>query len=165
MVTSEVVESSEQEFSIPWGGILGGLALGMVLIFAIRMKNTPKDDKEKKKKSKKSPKKDEKVEVACPSCDRRLNVPRTYSGGVRCPECETKFEVEGESENDEEKEQISSASSLEKPSDETEQLWSSSSDDILGCPKCARKLKVPYDKRPAKAKCPACQTIFEARAE
>ena len=165
MVTSEVVESSEGEFSIPWGGILGGLALGMVLIFAIRIKNTPKGDKENKKKPKKSPKKDEKVEVACPSCDRRLNVPRTYSGGVRCPECETKFDVEGESEIDEEKEQVSSDSPAVKPSDETEQLWSSSSDDILSCPKCARKLKVPYDKRPAKAKCPACQTIFEARAE
>ena len=44
-------------------------------------------------------------------------------------------------------------------------LWSSSDNDILGCPKCARKLKVPYEKRPAKARCPACETIFEARAE
>ena len=164
MVTSESVESSSEEFSIPWGGILGGLALGMVLIFAIRVKNTPKDEKEKKTKTKKSPKKDEKVEVACPNCDRRLNVPRTYSGGVRCPECETKFDVEGESDSDEENEEFSSNSSAEKTSDETEQLWSSSNDDILGCPKCARKLKVPYDRRPAKAKCPACQTIFEARA-
>ena len=95
MVTSEVVESSEEDFSIPWGGILGGLALGMVLIFAIRIKTSPKDEKDKKKKVKSSPKKDEKVEVACPTCDRRLNVPRTYTGGVRCPECETKFDVEG----------------------------------------------------------------------
>jgi hypothetical protein len=164
MVTSEVVESSSEEFSIPWGGILGGLALGMVLIFAIRIKNTPKDEKEKKKTSKKSPKKDEKVEVSCPTCDRRLNVPRTYSGGVRCPECETKFDVEGESESEEQDEHVTPKSSKEETGDDTEQLWSSSDDDILGCPKCARKLKVPYDRRPAKAKCPACQTIFEARA-
>ena len=165
MVSSEVVESSVDDFSIPWGGILGGLALGMVLIFAIRIKNSPKEEKEKKKKSKKSPKKDEKVEVSCPTCDRRLNVPRTYSGGVRCPECETKFDVEGESEDEEEEEKEASESSDDDTSDESEQLWSSSSDDILGCPKCARKLKVPYERRPAKAKCPACQTIFEARAE
>ena len=165
MVTSESVESQGEDFSIPWGGILGGLVIGMVLIFAIRIKNSPKDEKEKKKKAKKVQKKDEKVEVSCPTCDRRLNVPRTYTGGVRCPECETKFDVEGESESDEENNQISSDSSKESTSDESEQLWSSSSDDILGCPKCARKLKVPYDKRPAKAKCPACQTIFEARAD
>ncbi|MAX45319.1 MAG: hypothetical protein CMB24_00805 [Euryarchaeota archaeon] len=165
MVTSEVVESSEEEFSIPWGGILGGLALGMVLIFAIRIKTSPKDEKDKKKKVKKSPKKDEKVEVACPTCDRRLNVPRTYTGGVRCPECETKFDVEGESETDEDLEETSKKEAVEDNQNETESLWSSSSDDILGCPKCARKLKVPYDRRPAKAKCPACQTIFEARAK
>ena len=30
MVSSEKVEASEDDFSIPWGGILGGLALGMV---------------------------------------------------------------------------------------------------------------------------------------
>ena len=165
MIMSESVESSGEDFSIPWGGILGGLVIGMVLIFAIRIKNSPKDEKEKKKKTKKVQKKDEKVEVSCPTCDRRLNVPRTYTGGVRCPECETKFDVEGESESDEEEKKISSDSFEENTVDESEQLWSSSSDDILGCPKCARKLKVPYDKRPAKAKCPACQTIFEARAD
>ena len=165
MISSEVVESSGEGFSIPWGGILGGLVLGMVLIFVIRIKNSPKDEKVKKKKDKKSHKKDEKVEVACPSCDRRLNVPRTYSGGVRCPECDTKFDVEGESEDDDDSEEPSIGESDSKEEIETEQLWSSSKDDILACPKCARKLKVPYERRPAKAKCPACQTIFEARAE
>jgi uncharacterized paraquat-inducible protein A len=49
--------------------------------------------------------------------------------------------------------------------DSNEVLWSSSDNDILGCPKCTRKLKVPLDRRPAKARCPACETIFEARAE
>ena len=43
-------------------------------------------------------------------------------------------------------------SSAEETSDETEQLWSSSSDDILGCPKCARKLKVPYDREACESK-------------
>ena len=57
--------------------------------------------------------------------------------------------------------------SQEKSEDDNrnEVLWSSSDNDILGCPKCARKLKVPFDRRPAKARCPACETIFEARAE
>ena len=132
----------------------------MVIIFAIRIKNSPKKDStEKKSKSEKSAAKDEKVEVACPSCDRRLRVPSTYSGGVKCPECEIRFDVEA-------KEETSEPESNEedgKPS--AEPLWSSSDNDILGCPKCARKLKVPYEKRPAKARCPACETIFEARAE
>ena len=160
MITSEVIEADEEDFVIPWGGILGGLVAGMVLIFAIRLKNTPKSDKKvEKKKTKKKTSTDEKVEVACPSCDRRLRVPSTYSGGVRCPECETKFDVEGSQEEDSEEEEESSP---EEPVEEKD-LWAASDNDILGCPKCARNLKVPYDRRPAKARCPACETIFEAR--
>ena len=161
MVSSEKVEASEDDFSIPWGGILGGLALGMVLIFAVRIKNSPPRDKDKKSKSpkKSATKTNEKVEVACPSCDRRLRVPNDYTGSVRCPECETKFDVEAEEEPEDEVQ--------EDPNDQVEKeddtLWSASDNDILGCPKCTRKLKVPFDRRPAKARCPACETIFEAR--
>ena len=38
-----------------------------------------------------------------------------------------------------------------------------SDNDILSCPKCTRKLKVPYERRPAKARCPSYVTVFEAR--
>lgn len=166
MIKSDSVESEEEEFTIPWGGILGGLAVGMVLIFAVRIKNSPsKEKKEKKKSVKKSQSKDEKVEVACPSCDRRLRVPSTYSGGVRCPECETRFDVKGEEKVEPESDESTTDVSEDDNNSTSEDLWSSSSDDILGCPKCSRKLKVPYDRRPAKARCPACETIFEARAD
>jgi hypothetical protein len=164
LVNSEKVESEDEGVEIPWGGILGGLALGMVVIFAVRIKNSP--TKEKKEKTPKSTKasttaKEEKIEVACPTCDRRLRVPYTYTGAVRCPECETKFDVEAKVETpiSEEKQ------TQEEESTPSQDLFSSSDNDILGCPKCTRKLKVPYDKRPAKARCPACSTIFEARKE
>ena len=161
MVTSENVETEEEEFSMPWGGILGGLALGMVLIFLIRMKNSPAKDKTEKKSqpTKKKKSAEEKVEVACPKCERKLRVPSTYSGSVRCPECETKFEVEAKSEPQQEVQNKVD----EKPEQDSSAQWSSSDNDILQCPKCTRKLKVPYDRRPAKARCPACETIFEAR--
>ena len=161
LVNSEKVESEDESFEIPWGGILGGLALGMVAIFAVRIKNSPASEKKEKtpKSTKASTSKEEKIEVACPTCDRRLRVPNTYTGAVRCPECETKFDVEAKVETPapEEKQQQE-----EKPTP-SQDLFSSSDNDILGCPKCTRKLKVPYDKRPAKARCPACSTIFEAR--
>ena len=165
LITSEKVEIEEDGITIPWGGIFGGLALGMVIIFAIRIKNSPsKEKKEKTTKPSKSGKtKEEKIEVACPSCDRRLRVPRTYSGAVRCPECETKFDVEGESE-EQPKVQNQNEEKQEKKT-ETQDLFSSSDNDILACPKCTRKLKVPYERRPAKARCPACSTVFEARKD
>ena len=128
--------------------------------FAIRIKNSPKKETvSKKKETKKVEPTDEKVEVACPACDRRLRVPITYNGGVRCPECETRFDVEAEVQETEESD---TEAIPEQPDD---QLWAASDNDILGCPKCTRKLKVPFDRRPAKARCPACETIFEARAE
>ena len=104
---------------------------------------------------------DEKVEVACPACERRLRVPSTYSGAVRCPECDTKFDVEGEEKPD--KSEDLDDDNNELGSDDSSELWSESDNDILSCPKCTRKLRVPYDKRPAKARCPACETVFEAR--
>ena len=135
----------------------------MVMIFAIRIKNSPaKEKKEKSSKStKKTTTKNEKVEVACPSCDRKLRVPSDYSGAVRCPECETKFEVEGEEEDEEEN--TATQQETEQETNENQELHSSSDNDILSCPKCTRKLKVPYERRPAKARCPACTTVFEAR--
>ena len=79
---------------------MGGLALGMVVIFAVRIKNSPAREKKEKtsKSTKASTSKEEKIEVACPTCDRRLRVPNTYTGAVRCPECETKFDVEAKVE-------------------------------------------------------------------
>ncbi len=162
LVKSELIEEESSGFELPLGGILGGLLLGMVAIFAIRVSNSPKTEKADKKPKQKVAAKPEKIEVSCPTCDRRLRVPSDYSGSVRCPECETKFDVEGDSATDKNEEEESNQITDEV---EDEPDWSSSDNDILGCPKCTRKLKVPYEKRPAKARCPACETIFEARAD
>ena len=163
LVKSELIEETNSGFELPLGGILGGLLLGMLAIFAIRMSNAPKSEKVDKKPKQKATPKPEKIEVSCPTCDRRLRVPSDYSGSVRCPECETKFDVEGDFDVDESEQEEESNEISEEVVDEPQ--WSSSDNDILGCPKCTRKLKVPYEKRPAKARCPACETIFEARAD
>ncbi len=50
----------------------------------------------------------------------------------------------------------------EKPSDDDE-LGASSSGDEIRCPSCAQRLKVPYDRRPVKARCPNCKSEFQAQ--
>ena len=60
---------------------------------------------------------------------------------MRCPECETKFDVEAEEEPEDEIHE----DPIDQVEKEDDTLWSASDDDILGCPKCTRKLKVPFD--------------------
>ena len=164
IVYSKIADSDTSDFEIPTGGILSGLVLGMVFIFLVRIKNSPKSEKRKNlRKESRKKKSDSKVDVECPTCSRMLRVPADYTGGVRCPECDKKFEVEAENKNQEDE---SDTDKIEDNGNEiADELFASSSNDILECPKCFSNLKVPYEKRPAKARCPACEIIFEARKE
>jgi hypothetical protein len=46
-----------------------------------------------------------------------------------------------------------------------EDMTATSNSDVIRCPDCSQKLKVPYDRRPVKARCPACKCEFRAFAE
>tara|TARA_B100000886_G_scaffold333736_1_gene288251 strand:- start:699 stop:2018 length:1320 start_codon:yes stop_codon:yes gene_type:complete len=162
IVYSKLADSDTSDFEIPTGGILSGLVLGMVFIFLVRIKNSPRSEKRKNlKKESRNKKSDSKVDVECPTCSRMLRVPADYTGGVRCPECDKKFEVEAENKNQEDKNDTDKIK--DNGNEIADELFASSSNDILECPKCFSNLKVPYEKRPAKARCPACEIIFEAR--
>ena len=54
---------------------------------------------------------------------------------------------------------------IEEITEVEEEIIVSSSSDILGCPTCSSKLRVPLEKRPATARCPACKAEFKAIAE
>ena len=99
-----VVPETSQSVSIPWSGLLLGTAGGLVLVTveAIR-RRSPSKEKAPSSQSKASSASSsatsppaEKIEVACPSCDRRLRVPGDYSGAVRCPDCRERFDVESQ---------------------------------------------------------------------
>ena len=183
---SETAQTSEQGFTIDWlsiiYGSLGGLFIGLVTRTVMRAKaGKPLLPRRKRGMRTSKPKKsveksiDDKVEVACPACDQRLRVPSTYSGSARCPACSQTFPVEAvEEENletpDIEDEIEMETESTEPPTEEalptpivSEQAkTSSSSDDVILCPDCQQKLKVPYDRRPVRARCPACKCEFRA---
>jgi len=171
-------------------GSLAGLFIGLVTRTVMRARAgvpllSRRERGERTAKPKKSQVKtvDKKIEVACPSCDQRLRVPTTYSGTARCPACAQTFPVEATEEEiveempdlDDEMEEIEEdtiESVDDEPADEPEaepepitptgEKESSSSDDVIRCPDCVQKLKVPYDRRPVRARCPACKCEFRA---
>ncbi len=106
-----------------------------------------------------------KREVNCPECDQRLNIPSSHSGAVKCPACTSRFTVEEIPTNDEDKSENASPSereSIENNSAVSNDLIAMSATDMLSCPSCDQTLKVPLERRPVKARCPACRSEFLA---
>ena len=183
---SESAQTAEQGLTIDWPSIiygsLAGLFIGLVTRTVMRAKAgeplLPRRIRgTRTTKPKKSVEKsiDEKMEVACPACDQRLRVPSTYSGSARCPACSQTFPVEAaeeeipetpDAEDEMEPDTESTAPSTEEtippPTVSEQAKTSSSSDDVILCPDCQQKLKVPFDRRPVRARCPACKCEFRA---
>jgi hypothetical protein len=166
--------ATDAGFSLAWEGIGGGILLAAVVILGLRIVSSlgnaeAKESKPKTKSKRTSVANNEKVVVNCPSCEVKLNVPVTYSGKVRCPDCELSFPVEATvSEPEPINEEVSAPESNKKTTTKEvgdELPTSSSSDDTLACPQCENTIKVPYERRPAKARCPHCQAIFTAIAD
>ena len=107
----------------------------------------------------------EKREIPCPECDQRLNIPNTHSGAVKCPACTARFMVEAmDSEDDEsilEEEINQHKTDSSRPKTPQEDI-ARSMVDLLSCPSCDQSLKVPIERRPVKARCPACRSEFLA---
>ena len=112
----------------------------------------------------------EKREIPCPECDQRLHIPNSHSGAVKCPACTARFMVESvasEEEEEEEEETISEEENIESqidssPTPPSQEISARSVDDLLSCPSCDQTLKIPINRRPVKARCPACRSEFLA---
>jgi len=157
--TNERVE--ESEISVNWINVILGIGIALSLVFAVRIisvKNQTEHKQTKtfsnRKQNVKEKKEIQKRSIDCPSCSKQLQLPVDYSGQVKCPSCLTQFSAKSE-QNDEEL----------KDEEPVEELTASSGDDVIGCPKCDQVLRVPYEKRPAKARCPACKCVFKALAK
>ena len=107
----------------------------------------------------------EKREIPCPECDQRLHIPNSHSGAVKCPACTARFMVE--SIASEEEDTISEEENIEtqidsSPTPTSQEISARSVDDLLSCPSCDQTLKIPINRRPVKARCPACRSEFLA---
>lgn len=178
---SQSLESSESGNNVDWiaivYGALAGLLIGLVTRTVMRarageplLSRRERGGRNTKPKKTKSKVVDDKVEVACPACDQRLRVPASYSGTARCPACAQTFPVEAVEEVEQDiveqvSEEESSQSVEEDIVEEKQEKQSSSAGDVIHCPDCEQKLKVPYNRRPVRARCPACKCEFLATKE
>ena len=149
---SSVIEQDSEEASIPWGGILGGLAVGAVVILLIRLRDPTKVKPQAKQPTISSTEKPKqlssiKIEISCPECSRQLRIPQDYSGTVKCPDCSISFEVEDSSKEIEPEEEI-----IESPSDGKVEI---------SCPDCSQSLRIPSS-YVGSVRCPSCKTIFKS---
>jgi len=114
-----------------------------------------------------------KREIPCPECDQRLSIPSTHAGAVKCPACTTRFSVDAvagatptpDAVASSEMSQMPSPQSVPAPEPAPEQPLDDvarSMVDLLSCPSCDQTLKVPVERRPVKARCPACRSEFIA---
>lgn len=105
------------------------------------------------------------VEVGCPECAQTLRVPGTYQGRIRCPACDHRFQVDSKDQPNTAPDVVEGSSSKEAQVTTTttaEEPEASSSSDVIACPSCTARLKVPLERRPTRARCPACRTEFRA---
>ena len=107
----------------------------------------------------------EKREIPCPECDQRLNIPNTHSGAVKCPACTARFTVEAtasKSDRSDVREEITDPQPDSPQPATSNEIIARSMVDLLSCPSCDQSLKVPIERRPVKARCPACRSEFLA---
>lgn len=159
-----VVPEAESTLDIPWSGIALGAAGGLALLTveAIRRRSPSSSTASAPSTAassspaagEASPPAVEKVEVACPACARTLRVPSDYSGAVRCPDCRERFDVEPQTP-------VPAPSTAKEP--EKSDVVEAPEKVEIGCPACARTLRVPTAFN-GRVRCPACKHEF-TRAE
>ena len=157
-LSSITVQESKEEISIPWSGILGGLAISALIILAVRIKgDSNKQPRNKPKKQSSKPEttqlSDVKIEISCPVCSRQLRVPENYQGSVKCPDCSNSFEVGAGTEvQDEETE--SEIPDKEVPVKNDGKIE-------ISCPECSQSLRIP-ESYEGSVRCPACKNVFSS---
>ena len=155
----------EESFEIPWFGLFGGILVAVAIGAVIRIYQNrdvspakPKVRKDSKTSSTHQSRsaQAEKIQISCPECARQLRVPSDYGGQVRCPDCETRFEVTPRTRQiPDEVEQVEE----EIPDEDGESEKDGKVE--IHCPKCQQSLRIPNGYA-GSIRCPACEEVFSS---
>ena len=84
---------------------------------------------------------------------------------IRCPACDHRFQVDSKDQPNTAPDVVEGSSSKEAGHDHHHSRGTPRpppQSDVITCPSCTARLKVPLERRPTRARCPACRT--ESRA-
>jgi len=156
-VTAPGDSASASELPFPLeAAALGALAGLVVILLLVLIMRTFENEVSRTSDDRSSQIESSESTVKCSNCGLSLR----YSSNqerITCPACSTSMENPGnESKND-------SLPTMHDKQDSTPEV--SSPTDLIDCPSCEQTLKVPINRRPVVARCPACMTTFRALTE
>ena len=156
-VTAPGDSASASELPFPLeAAALGALAGLVVILLLVLIMRTFENEVSRTSDDRSAQGESSEFTVKCSNCGLSLR----YSSNqerITCPACSTSMENPGnESKND-------SLPTMHDKQDSTPEV--SSPTDLIDCPSCEQTLKVPINRRPVVARCPACMTTFRALTE
>ena len=156
-VTAPGDSASASELPFPLeAAALGALAGLVVILLLVLIMRTFENEVSRTSDDRSTQVESSESTVKCSNCGLSLR----YSSNqerITCPACSTSMENPGnESKND-------SLPTMHDKQDSTPEV--SSPTDLIDCPSCEQTLKVPINRRPVVARCPACMTTFRALTE
>ena len=156
-VTAPGDSASASELPFPLeAAALGALAGLVVILLLVLIMRTFENEVSRTSDDRSAQGESSDFTLKCSNCGLSLR----YSSNqerITCPACSTSMENPGnESKND-------SLPTMHDKQDSTPEV--SSPTDLIDCPSCEQTLKVPINRRPVVARCPACMTTFRALTE
>ena len=153
-VTSSGDSASASELPFPLeAAALGALAGLVVILLLVLIMRTFENEVSKTSEDQSTQVEPSESTMKCSNCGLNLR----YSSNqerITCPACSTSMENPGnQSKTDSQPtmpEKLPSTPDVASPT------------DIIDCPTCEQTLKVPINRRPVVARCPACMTTFRA---
>ena len=156
-VTSPGDSAPASELPFPLeAAALGALAGLVVILLLVLIMRTFENEVSRTAEDKSTQVESSESTMKCSNCGLSLR----YSSNqerITCPACSTSMENPGNESK------VDPAPTMREKQDSTPEV--SSPTDIIDCPSCEQTLKVPINRRPVVARCPACMTTFRATTE
>ena len=139
----------------PQAAGIGGILGLVIVLLSVLIMRTLETEVSKTGGSKGENKKAKEDSIDCYNCGLILRIDNSRDV-VRCPACSTinKLQVKMNI--------VEKQIETHAPPSPPDSAIATSSTDLISCPNCDQALKVPIDRRPVMARCPACKCTFKA---